>query len=239
MDTLCAPCPRSREGFGPLPHPTVGTLQQPCCGHPSSFGAGCCSHGCCEFVGAQCPPSEPGAPTAPPDSRPGLLPPVPGRGRCRALGMRFRERPSPAHRGPASARPRPPTRRWSPPSRQGARWVARSSGASRHFPLSFRGRCQHGGSGSRHPPPSSGGPAPPRRGAAVGAEGERGQGLWGAVGAGIAGERGDRGGGRWAWARRSLTGGPPARPRVGTRPDEDGEESGAGDHREVLHTPRE
>lgn len=92
----------------------------------------------------------------------------------------------------------------------------------------------YGGSGSRHPPPSAGGTALPRRGTAEGSGENRAEGLWEAAGAGMAGKRGERGGGALGlgW---SLSGGSPCRPRVGTRSDEDGEESGAGDHREILH----
>lgn len=168
--------------------------------------------------------------------------PVPGcsmlfRGAAERLRTRLGAVPSPA---PAPAPPplcsaRPP----SPPSRQGARWASPASGASRHLPLSFRGCRRHGGSASRHPPPSSGAPAAPRRGT-VGAD-RRGPGRE-AVGSG---------GGRDGWGKRGLGWGtlglgsaepdprPSRPPRVGTRSDEDGEESGAGDHREVLHAPRE
>lgn len=150
-----------------------------------------------------------------------------GRGGVERLRLRPREGASPAQLG------------WDPPSRQGARWAPLVSGACRHLPLSFRGCSCHGGSGTCHPPPSSGGPAPPAAGSGRGDRQGPGRGAVGAEGAGMAGERGGLRRGALGLGSAEPDRRPSRTPRLGARSHEDGEKSGAGDHREVLHAPRQ
>lgn len=179
-----------------------------------------------------------------------------GWGRCRwhRRSLQFPSRVAPSCSGPrggaGAPRAAPASGRsrlgWAPPAapasagtlraargRGQRRWLPAPPATLRSFSAAAADMVSPGPAIRRHPRP---GPRP--RG------GER---RWGPEGAGARGGGGSespgwlgRGAGeRWAWARRSLTGGPPAHPALGTRSDEDGEESGAGDHREVLHTPRE
>lgn len=214
MDSVC-PCPWSTAGFGLLPCPAGVTLQ-----HPPSFGAGYCSHGRCECVGGS---------VSSPRARCGSL-----RAPSRPLHVLFGGgAPQDTPLGVAQPRPVSPAHlplRRSPPSRQGALWASLASGASRHLPLSFRGCRRHGESRSHHPPPSSGRARAPA--VRSGGGNRRGPGREAVGGGGGRDGRGEGGLGRGALGLGSAE--PdrrPARPpRVGTRPDEDGEEGGAGDH---------
>lgn len=227
---MCARCPWSGAASGLLPCPAAVTLPQPCA-HPSSCGAGGC-----EFAAAPCPLSGPavgGAGAAALcNSLPGLLHPLPGRwavwGR---LGPRPRPRPLPPGLGPARLPPAGALR--AARGRAERRCLPAPLAALRSFSAAAADMVSLGPAIRRHP---RAGPRPRVGERRWGPEGTGARAVGGGESPGWLGKGGL---GRRAWARRSLTGGPPVHPALGTRSDEDGEESGAGDHREVLHAPRE
>lgn len=148
VDSVC-PCPWSTAGFGLLPCPAGVTLQ-----HPPSFGAGYCSHGRCECVGAQCPLPGPGV---------GLSEPLPGRSMCcsgaRPLRTRLWEwpRPAPALSAPPTFPSAGALR--AARGRCGRRWLPAPPAIFRSLSAAAADMVSPGPTIRRHP---RGGPAPPR-----------------------------------------------------------------------------